>query len=178
MSLGPLGGRRRDWAASDSRARPRQRARSPHTRGSPDCLLYAGTPPRKAVTQTGSDRKEAPAPPPGRARPTWTPHHWQRRPASTSEEPHAFRHTSQRAPGGRFPSRQWWRRASCRGRRAEGRRAVSRLAAPPPRRPRPPGPEHSRGPGARHAGTRGSRCRRRAHSRGERAAHTLGGGQG
>lgn len=116
--------------------------------------------------------RRGPAPraeaPPGA--PTWTPHHSQRTPAGTSEEPHVFRQSSQRAPDGKVPSRQWWRCASC----GERRQRLFRQPAPRP----PPGPAHSRVRGARPGGTGGSRCRRRAHSRGERAAHTLGGGQG
>lgn len=65
--------------------------------------------------------------------PTCTPHHSQRTPASTSEEPHVFLHTSQRAPDGRFPSRQWWWCVSCGGDRQW-------LGRPPARAPRlPPG---------------------------------------
>lgn len=73
---------------------------------------------------------------PLRPRPTWTPHHSQRKPASTSDEPQVFRQTSQRAPEGRFPSRQWWRCKSC-GEGGQRARPAPPLHCPPtwPRRP-------------------------------------------
>lgn len=48
--------------------------------------------------------------PDGRTR---MPHHSHRMPESTSEEPHVFLQTLQRAPEGRFPSLQWWWYVSC-----------------------------------------------------------------
>lgn len=87
---------------------------------------------RRAVPKTQTPaRQPRPAEATPRA-PTWMPHHSQRTPAGTSEEPQVFRQSSQRAPDGKVPSRQWWRCASY----GERRQRLLRPRSPASPRPR------------------------------------------